>query len=104
MAIKLRPEERDPRVMVDSINQLIEGRSNTIGEVTFTPGAALTVVNWVNASKDSRVFLSPRTANAGAAMNTWHILDADYVQGGFTIRHANNAQADRHFWFHCVGG
>lgn len=104
MAIQLRPEERDPQIIVNAIIQLAQGRMNAVGEVTFRPSMTTTVVEFPNASKDSRVFLSPRTANAAAAMDEWHILDADYAQGGFTITHTSSVQVDRTFWFLVIGG
>lgn len=104
MAIQLRPEERDPRVIVDSLRQVIEGRMNTTGIITLAPGAALSVVEFPNCSRDCQVFLFPRTANAAAAVPTTYIGLTDIVQGGFTVRHANNAQVDRTFSFLCIGG
>jgi len=104
MAIQLRPEERDPRVMVDAIIQLVQGRNNAIGEVTLTPGVTTTTVMFENCSKDSAVLLFQKTQNAAAAVPSTWVPQNWVVQGGFTISHANNAQTDRTFWFLCIGG
>ncbi len=104
MAIQLQREERDLQKIVDSIIQLNQGRQASVDDVTLTPGAAATVVSFPNVSKDSRVFLFPQTANAAAAMPTTYILRAEILQRSFTIRHANNAQADRTFSFLAIGG
>lgn len=104
MAIQLQPEERDLARFNQAIRELVEGRMNAVNQVTLTPGAALTTVDWPNCSKDSIVILFPRTANAAAAVPTTYIGLTDIVQGGFTIRHANNAQVDKTFSFLCVGG
>lgn len=104
MAIQLRPEERDLQVIVNAIIQLVQGRMNSVGEVTFRPNQTTTFVDWPNASKDSRAFLTPRTSSAMAAMGQWLIADADYVQGGFTITHNSSPAVDRNFHFVCIGG
>lgn len=104
MAIALSRSERDPQRIVDAIIQLIEGRSNAVGDITLTPGATSTVVSFPNVSTDARVFLFPQTANAAAAMATTYIKKADIDRGVFVITHANNAQADRDFSFLCIGG
>lgn len=104
MAIQLRPEERDIGTIVNALIQVVQGRGNNIGRVTLTPAAVLTVVEFPNCSKECVVLLFPRTANAAAAVPTTYIPDATVLQGGFTIRHANNAQTDRDFFFLCIGG
>lgn len=101
MAIQLQPRERDPQRIVDAIIQLVEGRQNSVGDVTLTPGAATTFVSFPNCSKDCRVFLQEQTAAAVAAQAT--VAPADIVQRGFTIRH-NVAGAGANFSFLCIGG
>lgn len=102
MAIVLRPEERDLARINQAIRELIEGRMNGVGTVTLTPGATSTVVNFVNCSKDSHVFLSPLSANAAAALATTYINQI--AQGSFTINHANTPTVNRIFSFLCIGG
>lgn len=104
MAIALQRGERDIQRIVDAIIQLTEGRGNNIGEVTLTPGATSTVVDWPNCSIDSRIFLFQQTANAAAALATTYIPTANIAQGGFTIVHANALSVDRTFSFLCIGG
>lgn len=101
MAIQLAPFERNIQRIVDAIIQLVEGRQNSIGDVTLDVGAALTVVSFVNCSKDCRVFLQEQTAAAVAAQA--RVAAADIVQGQFTIRH-NVAGAGATFSFLCIGG
>ena len=102
MAIQLQPGERDIRRVVDSIIQLVTGRQNSVGDITLRSDQTTTVVTFQNCSKDCRVFLSPRTANAAAALSTTYI--SSIMQGSFVITHANNAQTDRTFGFLCIGG
>lgn len=104
MAIKLAKGERDLGRIVDAVNELVEGRQNSIGDVTLTAGATTTVVSFPNCSKDCRVFLFPQTANAAAALATTFIPKAAILQKQFTITHANAATLDRSFSFICIGG
>lgn len=104
MAIALQRGERDTQRIVDTIIQLIEGRQNSIGDVTLTPGATSTVVDFANCSKECRVFLFPQTSNAAFAMTTTYVQLADIENGSFTITHANGPSVDRDFSFLCIGG
>lgn len=108
MAIQLAPEESNIWRIVQAIIQLTQGRSNAVGEVTLRANQATTVVTKsvhraaVNVSADSEVFLTPRTANAAAAVPTTYISAVG--QGTFTITHANNAQVDKTYGFVAIGG
>lgn len=102
MAIQIRPEERDPQRFNDAIRQLVEGRGNNIGTVTLRAGQTTTTVSFPNCSKDCQVFLTPRTANAAAALPSTYISVVS--QGSFTITHANAVSVDRTFGYLCIGG
>lgn len=104
MAIVFNRSERDPQRIADAIVQLTQGRQNSVGDVTLTPSAGSTTVNFVNCSLGSRVFLFPKTAHAAAAVATTYITAANILQGSFTITHANDAQVDKTFSFLCIGG
>lgn len=102
MAIVLRTGEADLERFISAINELAEGRSHSTGRVTLTPGAAATVVVVQNCSVNSEPQISPRTANAAAAVPTTYI--SAIANGSFTITHTNNAQVDRTFGFTVIGG
>lgn len=95
MAIPLQPTESNIWRIVQAIIQLVEGRHNAFGSLTLTPAATTTVVSHPNCGLDSVVLLSPRTANAAAAISTTYVSSKSL--GGFTLTHANNAQVDRTF-------
>lgn len=99
--ISLSLSERDPLRQNHAIRQLMEGRSNAVGTVTLTANAASTVVTAVNCGPNSAVFLFPTTANAAA------IVAATYVgtvaPGTFTVTHTNDANADKTFFYVCLG-
>jgi hypothetical protein len=104
MAINLQPTETGIFRVVQAIRQLIQGRSDATLLVTLAAGATTTVVTAINCSKDSEVFLSPRTANAAAALPTTYIKSVDILNGSFSITHANNGQTDRTYGVLCIGG
>ena len=104
MAIGLQRGERDPQRIVDSIIELIQGRQNSVGDVTLRANQTTTVVSFPNCSKDCRVFLFPQTANAALAVTSTYVLKANILQKSFIITHANNAQTDKDFSFLCIGG
>ena len=91
------------RKLVDSINNIIKGRTENVGQVTLTANAASTTVTNDNISEDSEIMLSPKTANAAAALSTTYIPEATILNGSFVIQHANNAQTDRDFGYAWVG-
>lgn len=101
MAIQLRPEEKDIWTIVQAIIQLVQGRQNSVGDIELAAGPVLTVVPFVNCSKDCRVFLQEQTALAFTAAA--RVAPADIEQGQFTIRHGVVA-AGAKFSFICVGG
>lgn len=105
--INLSPSETGIYRIVQAIIQLMQGRSNAVGEVTLTPGVTSTVVDKsvsvaaTNVGKDSEVFLTPRTAHAAAAIPTTFISAVD--SGSFTITHAASADVDNTYGFLAIG-
>jgi hypothetical protein len=95
--------ERDPVKQNQAIRDLFAGRSNAVGTVTLTAGAASTVVTAINCGAGSRPFLMPTTANASAEFGNGTIYVSAVGQGEFTITHANNAQIDRTFFWVALG-
>lgn len=108
MARKLQPREKDLYAIVLTVNELVDGRSNNVGtvgnstQVTLTPGATTTQVNFPTISVSSMINLTPRTANAAAALATTYI--STVLNGSFIITHVSSALTDRTFDFSAVGG
>lgn len=108
MARKLQPHETDLYAIVSTVNEVVDGRSNNCGlveestSVTLAAGATTTTKFFENMSTRSVILLSPRTADAAAALSTTYI--STKANGSFTLTHLNNAQIDRTFDFACVGG
>jgi len=91
--------ERDPNRLAQAIRELFAGRSNAAGAVTLRTSNTTTPVTAPNIGEDSKIFLSPTTAHAAAEIGNGTIYVSDVQQGGFTITHASNSQADRTFWW-----
>jgi hypothetical protein len=102
MARRLQPFEKDPFPIVATVNELSEGRSNNVGQLTLQPSSTATAVLFETCSISSVIHLSPRSANAAAAQATTWI--SAVMNGSFVVSHANNALTDRVFDFSCVGG
>jgi hypothetical protein len=101
MAIQLQPTETAIWRIVQAIIQLVQGRQDSVGDVTLAVGATSTAVDFVNCSRDCRVFLMAQSA---AAMATpVRVAVADIAQGSFVIRHGA-APAGAVYSFTCLGG
>lgn len=92
-----------------AVNLLGEGKSGNVITVTLTANSATTTVvsqAGVRLGKDSAFYFFPMTANAQAELanpGPPYALTSDYVPGQVTLRHANNANADRTFRVLVVG-
>lgn len=80
-----------------AVNQLLQGRSNNVGEVTLTPSAATTTVIDNRFNSDMAVLLVPLTASAAAAIPTTYLSGRDH--GKFTLTHASASSTDRAFLY-----
>ena len=95
--------ERDLTRIVQSIRDLFQGRSNAMGEFTLTAGATSTVVQALNCGEQSRISITPQTANAAGALATTYIAQANVRPGQFTVTHANAGTTDRTFSYSIRG-
>lgn len=86
---------------IQAIRELFEGRSNAVGTVTLTASATTTTVTSETCGDESVILLSPKTANAAAALATTYVSSVG--NGTFTLTHANNSQTDRSFGYAAIG-
>jgi hypothetical protein len=84
-----------PDIIQTTINELLKGRANNVGSVTLGAGVTASSVVDTRITLSCKVFLSPRTANAAAAIPTTWI--SAVIDGGFTLTHANAGTIDRTF-------
>lgn len=98
---EIPPAAENTRTLAFTVNELIRGRSNAVGEVTLTPNATTTVVTNPNFNEGSYAFFSPLTSNAaGAIVNVYAIV----TRGSMTIHHVNLATTDRTYGYIVLGG
>ena len=97
--------ETDLKKIVIAIQQLGAGRSNAVGSVTLTTGAASTVVTTLPGlcSTGSTPILTPTTANAAAEVGNGTMYVSSVGLNTFTITHANSATTGRTFLYAIVG-
>lgn len=90
--------------VVQSIRDLFQGRSNATGVFTLAVApATTTVVTAINCGEESKIKITPQTANAAAALATTYIQAVDVIRGQFTVTHASSAQTDRTFSYGIQG-
>lgn len=97
--LSIAQTEKNTTVQNQVISQLIQGRSNAVGETTLTASATSTVVDAPNCGPQSCVFLSPVTAHAAAIVAYVSSVSA----GSFTITHTSNANTDKTFRWVALG-
>lgn len=85
-----------------AINELMQGRSNAVGKFTLAAGASSTVVTAPNVGLGNIVIPFAATAHAAAATGLY-ILEADVIQGQFTVHHNNTADVDKTFFYVALG-
>jgi hypothetical protein len=104
MSIQTLPAaEKDVFKIVQTIIQLVQGRSNAVGSVSLTPSATSTVVQAVNCAPGATPILTAMSANAAAEIKNGTLWISAVSNGSFTITHANNAQTDRTFAWAAYG-
>lgn len=95
--------ETDPKKIVLAIQQLAAGRSNAVGSVTLTAGAATTTVTDRNCAAGTAPILVPTTANAAAEIGNGTMYVSAVTNGSFTLTHANSATTGRTFLYALFG-
>lgn len=98
--LDINPGETSLRKIVDTIRQLVQGKSNAVGTFTLTPNATSTTVKAPTCAPGSVVFWSPQTQHAANDMATTSVVAGT---GQFVLTHANNARIDRTFGWEVRG-
>lgn len=73
----------------------------SIGQVTLAVSSASTTLSNAKLRPTTKVFFTPTTANAAAALATTYVSTP--TQGAVVINHANNGQSDKTFDYAIVG-
>ena len=78
-----------------TINELLKGRANNVGEVTLTANDTSTTISDIRVRLTMTAVLIPRTANAAAAMT--NVFISAVADGSIILTHSNTATVDRTF-------
>lgn len=97
------PKEASTHRIVQAVRELFQGRSNAVGTVTLEAGGTSTSVVAINCGSDSKIFITPTTANAAAEVGAGGLYVSSVSAGAFVLTHANNAQTDRTFYYVALG-
>lgn len=96
-------QSNPPQSLVSTtINTLLGGRANNVGEVTLTENVTTTDVIDTRIKSQMLILLSPRTANAAAALTNVYV--SDVTDGGFELTHSSTATTDRTYQYVFHGG
>ena len=100
-----RPQGDESRLfnIVQAIQELWDGRSNAVGQVTLRANQATTTVTHSNIGSSARISLTPRTANASADFGGGAFYVSSVTAGSFVITHPNDADTDKTFDWHALG-
>ena len=96
-------EANDPREIAYVVNNTVNGKLNSTGNVTLSASTTTTTVTDERAGKESVILFMPKTANASAEQGNGTIFISARANGSFTITHANNSQTDRQYGYIIIG-
>jgi len=98
---KIPPGGDTPRRVADSLNRVIEGRTDAYGTFTLAQGVTTTTVTAPYVSAGSTVCLSPMSARAAADLDKVWISAVN--DGSFVVTHHNHAHNDYTYRFLWAG-
>src|SRR5512139_3252067 len=103
-ALWLAENEKDQRRQNAAIRQLMEGRSNATGTVTFSStGATSTTVTAPTVGASSVVVLMPQTTAATSGLTNAYIPSTDVTPGQFVVHHSSSTSTSRVFGWIALG-
>ena|SRR6185369_111397 len=91
------------RRIAQTVNGLLQGKSNNVATVTCTPAATSTVVTDSRIGANSTMPLDARSASAAAELGAGTVYWSSQGKGTATLTHANALSADRTFRFPIIG-
>jgi hypothetical protein len=96
----LPPRGGDGRQVAAVVNRMNRGKLNCTGVLTLAPGETATMVSDGRVGPDSHIALTPLTA---AALASGSLYVSGRGDGGFSLAHADTAEADRSFSYAVLG-
>lgn len=98
--------ERDPKRIIQSLQQLASGRSNAVGAVTLVTSSSTTTVSPSVSSLiavGSVPILTPMSAAAATEQGNGTIFVSAVAAGSFVLTHANSGTTGRVFGWAILG-
>ena len=89
----------------ETINNLLNGKLNSIGTFTLTIDSLTTTVKDRRCGPNSVIFITPTTANAGGEVGIW-FSSRGAESGGvpsFVVNHGSDSRSDRTFSYVILG-
>lgn len=102
MSVPLLQVKSPQSNVTGTINTLLGGRANNVGDVTLAENVTTTVVIDTRIKSQMMIVLSPRTVNAAAALANVYV--STVIDGSFTLSHSSAASTDRTFDYVFHGG
>lgn len=97
------PEDDLPRWIqriAEVVAKIMDGKINATGTLTLAINTTTTTITDARIGPESKILISPTTANAAGAIATTYFTVGDQTA---TVTHANNSQADRTFGYVVIG-
>ncbi len=93
------------RLQAEVVNGLMGGKHNATGTFTLAASVATTTLSEPSIGANTKIFLSPTTANAAAEVGAGGLFQSypNVTAGAAILNHANNAQTDRDFVYALQG-
>lgn len=84
-----------------TINNVMDGKINSTGEITLTASATSTTLSDARIGANSVILFMPRSANARTALNTLYV--SARASGSATLTHASSANTDQDLSYVIIG-
>lgn len=97
--------EKHRYLIAQAVQNILNGKINTVNEFTMTASASTTVVKDRRVGTNSVILVTPTTENAGGEVG-FYFTSIGEPSGGipsFTVNHATDSRSDRTFKY-CILG
>ena len=89
------------RVVSQALNNTIDGKLNSTGNVTLSASATTTTLTDARVGSNSIILFMPTTANANSAKDDLYV--SARADGSATLTHASSSNTDQTFGYFVIG-
>jgi len=86
---KLNPAGANPREISEVVNNLMDGKSNNVGDFTTTQSATTTTIYNERIGFNSAILFTPMNSNAAGEMDVLYV--SELAKGSAVITHGSHA-------------